>query len=201
MNQMKTHLAALSLLDRALSAMTDEEVASLVETLPEGHVDTLDSLAGAPSGGFTDPSARVMAVRTAAARGRMNGTLEQIATILTDPCLARCITDLGDAADNPTEEQFLEVAPGLVEEYGMPAVRLMMATSVAGEASASAMLVRLLKGDGDHGLPPLAPREVVTLAPPKADDETRARRKAAKAAKQEAHRASREQAARARGRA
>jgi len=200
MNQMKTRLAALSLLDRALAAMTDDEMAALVDSLPEGHVSTLDTLAGATKDGFTDPTARVTALRASAARGRLGGQLEQIATVLTDPCLAECITALGDAADNPTEEQLLEVTPTLVESHGSATVRLMLASSVAGEATASPMLIRILKGDSDLGLPPVPEREVSVLPAAQADDAVRAKRKAAKEAKKAAARASREQSARARNR-
>lgn len=202
MNQMKTRLAALSLLDRALAAMTDDEMAALVETLPEGHVSTLDSIArdGEAGDGFTDPAARVLALRTAIARGRISGQMEQVATILTDPCLAECINVLGENADNPTEEQLLEVTPALIETHGLATVRLMLSSSVAGEAAASPMLIRLLKGDSDLGLPPVAEREVTVLPAAHADDEVRAKRKAAKEAKKAAARASREQSARARNR-
>ena len=199
MNQMKTRLAALSLLDRAMAAMTDDELSAVIDKLPDGHVSSLDTIAGAKDG-FTDPAARITALRTAAARGRIGGALEQIGTVLTDPALADCITKLGDAADNPTEDQLLEVTPALVETYGVPAVRLMLASSVAGEAAASPMLIRLLKGDGEFGLPPLAPQETTVLPAPKADDDVKAKRKAAKDAKKAAARASREQSAKARNR-
>lgn len=197
---MKTRLAALSLLDRALAAMTDDDLTALIEKLPEGHVSSLDTIAGAGKDGFTDPAARITSLRTSAARGRIGGALEQIGTVLTDPALADCITKLGDNADNPTEEQLLEVTPELVENYGVPAVRLMLASSVAGEAAASPMLIRLLKGDGEFGLPPVEVHETTVLPAARADDDVKATRKAAKDAKKAAARASREQSARARGR-
>ena len=46
----------------------------------------------------------------------MNGGLEQICTLVTDPTLAKCIEALGDNSDNPTEPQLLEVTPALIEE-------------------------------------------------------------------------------------
>lgn len=201
MNQIKNRLQALSLLDRALATMTDEELEALIESLPEDHRGALDKIAGAREGGFESSEARLLALRSTAVRGRMSGGLEQIATVLTDPCLADCITTLGDAADHPTEEQFLEAVPGLIERHGIPTLRLTMASSIAGEAAASVMLTRLLKHHDELALPARDETdEPVTVLTREADEETRARRKAAKERKQAEARARREQAARARGR-
>lgn len=197
---MKTRLQALGQLDRALSVMTDEELATLVASLPDDHRAAIDTISGARDG-FADDDARLLALRAAAARGRVNGVLEQLTTILTDPCLADCITSLGDHADHPTEEQFLEVMPGLVERHGLASVRLMMAATVAGEAAAAVMLTRLLKSHDMLALPAreAAPAAVVVTAP-EADEATKARRKEAKARKQAEARARREQQARAKNR-
>ena len=200
MSQIKNRLQALTLLDRALSAITDAELETIVAGLPDDHRAGLDELCGAREGGFTDPAARTLAIRATAARGRVNGDLERIATVLTDPCLARCIDDLGDNADNPTEDQLLAVTPGLVDAYGAPLVRLMLATSVAGEASASVMLMRLLKHHEQFALPPAAPVETTVMPARVADDEVKAKRKALKDKKQAEARARREQQQRAKGR-
>ena len=75
----------------------------------------------------------------------------------------------------------------------------MMAGSVAGEAAASVALTRLLKHDETLALPPAEHEEVTVLAPPTADEDIKAKRKAAKLAKQAAWpRRRREQQARAR---
>ena len=74
----------------------------------------------------------------------------------------------------------------------------MMAGSVAGEAAASVTLTRLLKHDETLALPPAEHEEITVLAPPTADEEIKAKRKAAKLAKQADSRARREQRARAR---
>ena len=201
MNQLKTRLQALALLDRAFSAMTDEELEALVASLPEDHRTALDRIAGARDDeGFTSTSARLLALRSTAARGRMNGGLEQIATVLTDPCLADCIEALGDHSDNPSEDQLKEVTPALIEQHGLGTVRLMIAGSIAGEAAASTMLIRMLKSDDELGLPPEQRSETVVIPPPHADEELKAKRKAAKDAKKEAARKSREQQAKARNR-
>ena len=201
MNQLKTRLQALALLDRAFTAMTDEELATLVASLPEDHRVALDKICGArEDSGFTDQAARTLAVRATAARGRMNGGLEQISTLLTDPCLADCIEALGDHSDNPSEEQLREALPGLIDSHGLATVRLMMAGSVAGEAAASVLLIRLLKHDDALGLPPEPPTDTVVLAPTPADEELRAKRKQAKDAKKAAAKARREQQQRARTR-
>ncbi len=198
MNQMKTRLAALNLLDRAFLAMSDDELATLFDSLPDDHRSSLDGIAGGPDGGFTDPQARLLGLRGAAGRGRISGQLEQICTILTDPALADCITALGDHADNPSEEQLLAVTPALVETYGLPTVRLMLASAVAGEAAASPMLIGLLKAeDGPFALPPVEPRPTEVLPPRSAPDDVKAKRQAAKDAKKAAARARRDQQARA----
>lgn len=202
MTALKTRLQALSLLDRAFAALTDEELTTLFGELPEDHQQALDKIAGARGeDGFEDEASRLLALRATVARGRMNGGLEQITTILCDPCLAQCIEALGDHADNPTEEQLKEVTPALVEKWGVPTVRMMLAGSIAGEAAASAMLTRLLKTDDELALPPEAPRETVLLPAPHADDELKAKRRAAKEAKQAEARARREQQLRAKNRA
>lgn len=198
---MKNRLQALSLLDRALATMTDDELEALLAALPDDHRDAIDKMCGAREGGFEEAAARVLAVRTTAARGRMSGLLEQIATVLTDPCLAECITELGDHADNPSEAQLQKVTPGLIEHHGLATVRLTYASSVAGEAQASVLLTRLLKFDPVLALPereePAAPAVLVR----EVDEETKAKRKAAKERKQAEARARREQQARARSRA
>ncbi len=195
---MKTRLQALALVDRALAAMTDEELEALVATLPDDHREALDKLCGAREGGFDDPAARTLAIRATAARGRMSGGLEQVATVLTDPALAECIEKLGDKADNPTEDELKAVTPELIEHHGLPAVRLMLATSVAGEAAASVMLTRLLKHDEELGLPPEPEPAPTVVLTKEIDEETRAKRKAAKERKQAEARLRREQQARAR---
>ena len=137
-------------------------------------------------------------MRATVARGRLNGGLEQVTTLLCDPCLADCIEALGDSSDNPTEDELLEATPALIEKHGLATVRLMMAGSVAGEAAASATLTRLLKHDETLALPPVEHEEVAVLPPPTADEEIKAKRKAAKLAKQADAKARREQQARAR---
>ena len=198
MNQMKNRLHGLTLLDRAFTATTDDELEALVASLPDDHRKALDELCGAREGGFTEPASRILAMRATAARGRLNGGLEQITTLLCDPCLADCIEALGDHSENPTEDELLEVTPALVEKHGLATVRMMLAGSVAGEAPASVALTRLLKHDDNLALPPVEHEEAIVLPPPTADDEIKAKRKAAKAAKQADAKARREQQARAR---
>lgn len=181
--------------------MTDDELEALVASLPDDHRGALDKICGAGEGGFDDPAARTIAIRSTVARGRMTGGLEQVATILTDPCLADCITTLGSAADHPSESQLLEAAPGLIERHGLATVRLTFAASVAGEAAASVALTRLLKHDDVLALPPAPEPPAPTVLVQQADDETKARRKAAKERKQAEARARREQQLRARNRA
>jgi hypothetical protein len=200
---MKNRLQALSLLDRAMSAMTDAELEAAVERLPDDHRTALDRIAGArDEAGFEDPAARTVAIRSSVARGRVSGSLEQIATILTDQCLADCIEQLGDKADNPSEADLAEVTPGLIERHGLPIVRLTLAMSIAGEAAASTMLTRVLKHDEVLALPAREAEPAPAVLPaPAADDETKARRKAAKERKQAEARMRREQQAKARNRA
>jgi hypothetical protein len=197
---MKNRLQALALLDRALTATTDEELEALVATLPDDHRDAIDKICGARAGGFEDPSARTLAIRSTAARGRMSGALEQICTVLTDPCLADCIEQLGDNSDNPSEEDLAEVTPGLIERHGLATVRLTLAASVAGDATASALLTRLLKNDEVLAIPNDSEPAPVVVLTKDVDDETRARRKAAKERKQAESRLRREQQQRARHR-
>jgi hypothetical protein len=196
---MKNRLQALSLLDRAMTAMTDAELEALVASLPEDHVVAIDKLAGAQDG-FDDPAGRTVGLRAAVARGRMSGTLEQIATVLSDPCLADFITLLGENSDNPSEDDLQAVLPGQIDKHGIATVRLTLAASIAGEAAASVMLTRVLKHDEVVALPPAPEPAAPTVLTREADEETKARRKAAKERKQAEARARRDQAAKARNR-
>jgi len=200
MSQLKNRLTALTLLDRAFTALTDDELAALVASLPDDHREAIDEVCGAKEGGFTDAAARTLAMRAHAARGRMNGGLEQLATLTTDVCLAKCIELLGDNSENPSHDNFQEIAPALAEEFGVPTVRLMLASSVAGEAAASVMLIELLKHDEVFALPPAVKVEVEVLPARTADEETKAKRKAAKERKQAEAAARREQQLKARHR-
>jgi len=193
MSQLKNRLQALTLLDRAFAAITDEELAAIVATLPADHVSSLDELCGAREGGFTDVAARNIAVRATAARGRMSGELETISTLICDPCLEKCIELLGDDSEDPTEEQLLKVTPKLIKEFGLPSTRLMLASSVAGEAPASETLTRLLKHDKKLALPAVEWAPATTLPARTADDDVKAKRKAVKERKQADAKARREQ--------
>ena len=86
-------------------------------------------------------------IRAAVARGRIDGTMESIVMVLTDACLADCIEQLGDHSDHPTSDQLRAVLPGLVERHGLGPTRMMLASTVAGEASAAAVIRDLLKHD------------------------------------------------------
>ena len=75
MNQTKAHIAALSLLDRALIAVTDDELIALMAGLPEDHVLAVKRISGlreadAPAAAIesadSDDSAKVAAPTTAA---------------------------------------------------------------------------------------------------------------------------------------
>jgi hypothetical protein len=197
MSQLKNRLQALSLLDRAVTALTDTELEAIVASLPDDHRTALDELCGAKEGGFADSAARTLGIRATAGRGRLTGQLERLATLLTDPCLAKCIDLLGDHSDNPTEPQLMEVTPTLIEEFGLGATRVMLAMSIAGEAAASAMLTRVLKHDETLALPPAEVPAATLLPAPQADAELKAKRRAAKEKKQAESRARREQQTRA----
>jgi hypothetical protein len=194
-NQMKTRLQSLGLLDRALRATTDDELDAVVGALGDDHREAVERLSG---GAATTDS-----IREAATKGRIDGTLESLALVLTDAALADCIEQLGDHADNPSTEQLREVLPGLVERHGLGVTRLMLASTVAGEAAASAVIRDLLKHDELIKLPPAEATSSGPAArtPDAASDEVKARRLEVKRRKQAEARARREQSARARNRA
>jgi hypothetical protein len=193
-NQMKTRLQSLGLLDRALRATTDEELDTVVAALGDDHREALERLVG---GELTAD-----ALREAAAKGRIDGTMESIALVLTDAALADCIEQLGPNADNPTSDQLREILPGVIERHGLGITRLMLASTVAGEAAASAIIRDLLKHDELVQLPPVESSARTVVTPPKqASEEAKARRRELRQKKQAEARARREQAARARGRA
>ncbi|NNE10731.1 MAG: hypothetical protein HKN41_00620 [Ilumatobacter sp.] len=197
MNQVKTRLQALGLLDRAFANASDDELAAAIDDLDEDHREALDELVG----GSADPDA----VRESIAKGRLDGTMESAALVLTDACLADCIEQLGEHADHPSSEQLRDVLPSLVEEHGKPITQLMLASTVAGEAPASAIIRDLLKNDDDIKLPPAEPKPISPIVQsPNVDPEERAaikaKRKEMRKKKQEEARARREQADSARRR-
>jgi hypothetical protein len=193
---MKTRLQALGLLDRAIGAATDDELEALAGALGDDHREAVERIAG---------SLDAEALRAAASKGRVNGTMESLAMVLADACLADCIEQLGDHADNPTSDQLREVLPGIVERHGVAVTRIMLASTVAGEAPASSMIRDLLKHDELVQLPPPATVPVTPIVQsPVVDDAEReaikAKRREMKARRQAEARARREQAARDRGR-
>ena len=193
---MKNRMQALGLLDRSFKAATDDEIAAAIEQLDEDHRDGLES--------FVD-DVTPAGVREGVKSGRIDGGMEAIAAVIGDLCLADCIEQLGDHADNPSTDQLKEVLPGIVERHGVAVTRIMLASTVAGEAPASAIIRDLLKSDELVALPKA---DEVTIAPmidtkKRSDEEQaalKAKRAEAKAAKKEAERARKAQAAAARNR-
>jgi hypothetical protein len=198
-NQVKTRLQAISLLDRAFVALSDAELESLYDSLPEDHQKAVNDLSGSADG-YLDAETRNLAIRTAVTRGRINGSLEHLATVMTDPSLAECIELLGENADFPTQEQILEVTPGLIDKHGLGPVRLMLAAAIAGEAKATPALTDLLKHHDLLALPKIEIEPTPALPARRADSDIKAKRKAAQEQKKEAARARREQQAKARNR-
>ena len=196
-NQVKTRLQALGLLDRAFANVADEELGALLEGLGDDHREALDELVR----GEATPEL----LRAAGAKGRLDGTLESVTLVLTDACLAECIEALGDHADHPSSAQLREVLPDIVEHHGLAVTQLMLASTVAGEAPAAAIIRDLLKNDETIKLPPVEhkPAGPIVRAPKVSPEERaaiKAKRKEMRQRKQREAQARREQAARARRR-
>lgn len=192
---MKTRLQSLGLLDRALRTTPDDELTAIVGGLGEDHREAVERLVGA--------DATPEKIREAAVKGRIDGTMESIALVLTDAALADCIDKLGDHSENPSSDQLREVLPGVVERHGIGATRLMLASTLAGEAAASAVIRDLLKHDELVKLPPAEPAPAVVREPVESTperDAIKAKRHEHKLRKQADARARREQSARARSR-
>ncbi len=196
---MKTRLQALRLLDRAIAAASDDELDALIAALSDDHREAVERM--------TEGTASAGAVREViTTSGRINGTLESLAMVLTDACLADCIEALGTHADNPSTAQLQEVLPDLIDQHGVAAIRVMLASTIAGDAPASAIIRDLLKNDDVVKLPPAEERSIAPVPAPTAEEDAdrdaiRAKRKEQRKEKQLAERARREQAARARNRA
>jgi hypothetical protein len=196
-NSAKARLAGLALLDRALNSITDEELDALLGALPDDHRTAVRRMSGIADEDDVTSEEITSAIRSTASRGRMNGDLDRIAGVLTDPCLADCIEQLGPNADLPTEDDLLGVTPGLAERHGVATVRLMLAAAVAGEAPASPTITRLLKHDEVLALPAVQQTAAVRPAVPAPTPEESAERDAVKAKrKEERKRKQAEQAAR-----
>jgi hypothetical protein len=194
-NQMKTRLAALGMLDRAFAVATDQELTALIEGLGEDHTEALVRLCG---------DGELASVRSQIKKGRVDGGMESLAILLTDACLADCIEQLGENADNPDADQMAAVLPGLIERHGIAATRIMLGSALAGEAPASAIIRDLLKNDPILALPKAeaAPRPVVraTHSDGPEREALKAKRRAAREAEKAAQAARREQSRKDRGR-
>lgn len=192
---MKNRMQALGLLDRAIKAAGDAEIAAAINALDDDHREGLE--------GFVDGDLDVDAVRAAVKAGRIDGGMESIAAILTDTCLADCIEELGDSAENPSSDELREVLPGIIEKHGLASTRIMLAATVAGEAAASAIIRDLLKHDEELALPKAEDpvfTPVLDTSKRSADEqaEMRAKRAEVKKAKKEAARARKAQSVAAR---
>lgn len=193
-NQMKNRMQALGMLDRSFKAASDDDLGATIGSLDDDHREGLQSFVDDVS---TD------GVRAGVKAGRIDGGMEAIAAIITDAALADCIEKLGDHADNPSSDQLREVMPGIVERHNLGISRIMLASTVVGEAPASAIIRDLLKNDDTLALPKAEEVEIAPLldTSKRSDDEQaelRAQRKAAKKAKQDAERSRKAQAAAAR---
>lgn len=196
MNQIKNRMQALGLLDRSFKAATDDELTAAIDALDEDHREGLESLVDevSPAG-----------IRATVKAGRIDGDMEAVAAVLTDLCLADCIEQLGEHADNPSSDQLREVLPGLAERHGVAVTRIMLASTVAGEAPASAIIRDLLKSDELVALPKVEDVQIAPLVDTRkrSEDEQaalRAKRAEAKQAKKQAERARKAQSAAARNR-
>jgi hypothetical protein len=184
-NQTKTRLQALGLLDRSFRAASDEDLSAATEALDDDHREALERVVG----GETTPDA----IRQAVVKGRINGTMETIALVLSDASLADCIEKLGDHSENPTSEQLREVLPGVIERHGLAITRMMLASTVAGEAAAATVIRDLLRHDDTVKLPP---EELRPIAPePREAEEDDPEREAIKAKRVETRRRKQEEAA------
>jgi hypothetical protein len=196
---MRTRLQSLGLVDRAIATTTDDELAALVAGLDD---DRREALTHVVEGELDTGN-----IRAACSRGRMNGTMESIAAVLADACLADCIEQLGESSDNPSSDELRDVLPGVAERHGVAVTRIMLASTVAGEAQASPIIRDLLKHDNLVKLPPpppSAPSIPLPIAPHVSPEERaaiKAKRQELKARKQAEAKARREQSQRARGRA
>ncbi len=196
-NQVKNRLQSLGLLDRAFANTSDAELTAALDALSDDHREALEGLV---AGELAADS-----VRAAIAKGRLDGTLESAALVVSDACLADCIEQLGEHADHPTSDELREVLPGLVERHGLGITQIMLASTVAGEAPASAIIRDLLKHDELIALPAAAPAPISPIVQaPKVSDEERAalkaKRKEMRQKKQDEARRRREQSAQARKR-
>lgn len=190
MNQVKTRLQSLGLLDRTLSLATDAELAALVAGLDEEQLEALQSVVP----GELDP----VHLRDAASRGRLDGTLESIVFLLARKCYEDCVEQLGDHAEHPSTEDLQSVLPGIIERHGLATTRMMLADAINGEANAAPILRNLLKNDDVLKLPPVESRPIAAPASTNTADDAerevlRAKRKEAKARKQAEAKARRDQ--------
>jgi hypothetical protein len=137
----KERVISLVQLERELRAITDDELASMIDALPEELRELIKGWV--PLNESAAP--HIANVRGSLQRGRLKGTPERIADVLTAQCLQDCIAALGDKADLPSEEDLRAVVPQIAQQHGVKRTRLMMASAIVGEAPASPAILKVLK--------------------------------------------------------
>ena len=114
------------LLDQRFSAVIDSlddaELNRLARALDEEMREGLASLVGFPISAFEDDVALAGALR---ARSNRRMSSYNVGIVLGDACVQKCIEVLGDASEDPTLEDLNGALPGLIDEFGLGAARLM----------------------------------------------------------------------------
>lgn len=114
------------LLDQRFSAVIDSlddaELTHLARTLDEEVREGLAGLVGFPVAAYDDDAALTEALRT---RSNRRMSAYNVGIVLGDACVQKCIEVLGEASEDPSLEDLQGALPGLIEEFGLGAARLM----------------------------------------------------------------------------
>jgi hypothetical protein len=129
-----------------LATVSDESLAAMAIAVDEKLRDSLARLLALPAGSFDDPATLAPRMREAMAKRKAH---LDAGVIMGEGATEKAIEVLGDRSDDPSLEELQAVLPGLIETFGLDAVRMMTiqySTSLGG-------FRKLLASDDRFALP------------------------------------------------
>jgi hypothetical protein len=105
-----------------LATVSDESLVAMAIAVDEKLRDSLARLLGLPAGAFDEPATLAPKIRESMAKRKAH---LDTGVIMGEAATEKAIEMLGDRSDDPSLEELQAVLPGLIDEYGLDAVRMM----------------------------------------------------------------------------
>ena len=106
-----------------IDSLDDAELTALARALDEEMREGLAGLIGFPITAYDSDADLTSALRE---RSNRRMTSYNVGIVLGDACVQKCIEVLGDASEDPTLDDLQGALPGLIDEFGLGAARLMV---------------------------------------------------------------------------